>query len=146
MLSREVSIVIFYDEDKNIILQERGIHSKNGEKYGFFGGGVEANETPSEAIKRELIEELNYIPEKLEYWTENSFSITDGQYKGWLIRCHVFLSPITQILKKSKLNEGKQMKQLKISEAVIDGGLDVGDRQLLHRLNKELDKRFSAKE
>jgi len=35
---RNVAIVIFYDKEGNILVQERGSHSKIGEKYGMWGG------------------------------------------------------------------------------------------------------------
>ena len=35
MAKREVSIVIFYDTNGNVAVQERGLHSKIGEKYGY---------------------------------------------------------------------------------------------------------------
>ena len=28
----------FYDTNGNVAVQERGLHSKIGEKYGYFGG------------------------------------------------------------------------------------------------------------
>lgn len=46
MPERNVVIAIFYDGKENIIFQERGSASKIGEKYGFWGGQIEAGETP----------------------------------------------------------------------------------------------------
>lgn len=51
-------VVLFYDPDGNILLQDRRERSKWGEEYGFFGGRIEEGETPEDAIKRELREEL----------------------------------------------------------------------------------------
>jgi len=84
MNTKNIAIVIFYDEEGNIILQERVSHSKVGEKYGFFGGGIEEGETTEGALKRELKEELGFVPENLEYWMDYSF-VWDGEdkYKGW---------------------------------------------------------------
>ena len=58
MKSRRVSIVIFYDKDK-VLIQDRRKISKYGEEYGFFGGGIEEGETPEQALKREIKEELS---------------------------------------------------------------------------------------
>lgn len=50
---RKVSIVIFYEPEGDIVFQERGKASKLGEKYAFFGGGIEEGESSLEALKRE---------------------------------------------------------------------------------------------
>ena len=48
--SRHVAICVFYDKDLNIVVQERGGHSKAGEKYGFWGGQIEEGETKEQAM------------------------------------------------------------------------------------------------
>ena len=58
MKSRRVSIMIFYDKDK-VLIQDRRKISKYGEEYGFCGGGIEKGETPEQALKREIKEELS---------------------------------------------------------------------------------------
>jgi 8-oxo-dGTP diphosphatase len=58
MEKRKVAIVLFYDDNKNILIQDRRAISKHGEEYGFFGGHIEKDETPEQALKREIKEEL----------------------------------------------------------------------------------------
>jgi len=57
----ESSLIILFDKNKKILLQHR---DKNAERHpniwGFFGGKIEENESPLEAVKRECMEELNY--------------------------------------------------------------------------------------
>jgi 8-oxo-dGTP pyrophosphatase MutT (NUDIX family) len=144
MAGREVSIVIFYDENKNIGVQERGAHSKLGEVYGYFGGGVEQGENAAEAMKRELNEELGYVTEELEFWIDHEFYLTEKEYKNWLIRCHVFLSPITEKLLNTKPVEGSRVIKMSIGQALIDKGFYQGDKELLVKLDEELSKRFSS--
>lgn len=60
MANREVSTVVFYDEQKRILLQDRRSISKFGEEWGFFGGSIEAGESPIETAIREIEEELEY--------------------------------------------------------------------------------------
>lgn len=118
---RNVAIAIFYDKDLNIFVQERGKHSRVGEKYGFWGGRIEKNETPGQAIKRELLEELGFVPKKLDFWLEYSYVVEEeGRYKDWLINCHVFLSPVTSRLEKSEITEGKGLAKMKLDK-VIEG-------------------------
>lgn len=59
MLKRRVSIILFHDGEGNVLLQDRREISKHGEEYGFFGGKIEEGETPEQALKREMREELN---------------------------------------------------------------------------------------
>lgn len=52
-----VSLIAFRDGDK-ILLNRRA--DTNGTMWEFIGGGIEAGETPHEAIRREIAEEVNY--------------------------------------------------------------------------------------
>ncbi|MBI4140538.1 NUDIX domain-containing protein [Candidatus Woesearchaeota archaeon] len=58
-MRRDVALLILYDADKKILLQHR---TKNAsfapDHWAFFGGGIEEEETPEEALKREILEEL----------------------------------------------------------------------------------------
>jgi phosphoglycolate phosphatase len=73
---RNIAVILLYDEDKKILLQHR---SKDAERlpnyWGFFGGGINDNETPEEAVKREAVEELNYQ-------LENPRLIMTQEFKG----------------------------------------------------------------
>lgn len=132
---RRVSIAIFYDSLKNVIVQERGSHSKNGEKYGFWGGSIEEGESPKEAIDRELREELNYTPDNIDFWLKHAHVVADGgKYDGWLIELHVFLSPITKSLETSKIEEGSGMSKFNIDEAISKEGFSDTDKFLLEKL------------
>ena len=52
LFPREVVIVFFYDKNLNLLVQRRRSHSKVGEKYGFFGGGIEEGESAEQALRR----------------------------------------------------------------------------------------------
>ena len=64
----KVSMILFYDSKGNILLQNRKEISKRGEEYGFFGGHMEKEETPEEALKREIKEELNFDIENFSFF------------------------------------------------------------------------------
>jgi len=142
MKVRNVAITVFYDEDLNILIQERGKHSRLGEKYGFFGGRIKEGETPRQAMERELLEELGFVPEKLDYWLEDSYTWEqEGKYKGWLISCQVFLSPITPKLEKSKVLEGKGAMRMSLKKVISGEGFPEGATKFMKGLRTRLGKK-----
>ena len=61
MATRNVSVLILYNKDKEILLQHRAKDAKRLPDYwAFFGGGIEDGETPEQALRREIFEELEY--------------------------------------------------------------------------------------
>ncbi|MDP2925157.1 MAG: NUDIX domain-containing protein [Nanoarchaeota archaeon] len=66
MQKKKISIILFYDDKNNIMLQDRKDISKRGEEYGFFGGHRDGTENPKETLKREILEELEIDINNLE--------------------------------------------------------------------------------
>ena len=61
-------------------LQMRGVDAEtNPNRFGVFGGGIEGNKTPQQALLRELKEELTYIPRNYRYFSrfENANRTSD---------------------------------------------------------------------
>jgi 8-oxo-dGTP pyrophosphatase MutT (NUDIX family) len=65
--------------------------------WGFFGGHLDPGETPAEAVRRELLEEIGYAPLKLDFFcrAESDQSIR-----------HVFYGPLTVAVDTLDLKEG----------------------------------------
>ena len=107
---RKVALIIFYDKEGKILLQNRSGISKHGEKWGYFGGKIEANETAEEAVIRETKEELDFDLK------EHSFIgvVKTTDQRGTIER-HVFVSPIPDI-KKLIQKEGKNMQLFSLQE------------------------------
>jgi 8-oxo-dGTP diphosphatase len=75
MAIRNVSVLILYNDKKEMLLQHRSKTAKRLPDYwGFFGGGIEANETPDQALARELLEELEYKVHKPTLIYEQNFT------------------------------------------------------------------------
>jgi len=52
--------IILYDKKKKILIQHRDNNAPTSPNHwGFFGGAIEKNETPEQAVIRETFEELN---------------------------------------------------------------------------------------
>lgn len=57
----DVSILLLYDSDKRVYLQHRSDYKERWAGYwGTFGGSIEEGETISQALEREIQEELAY--------------------------------------------------------------------------------------
>jgi len=65
--------------------------------WGLFGGHVEPGESPATAMKREILEEINYLPPSIGFFA--SFPTPK------LVR-HVFLVSLTVDLDQLELREG----------------------------------------
>lgn len=56
---KRVSLLIAFDQENKILLQHKSLDAPNDPNtWCLFGGGIEPGETPEEAIRREIIEEL----------------------------------------------------------------------------------------
>lgn len=147
---RQIAVVIFFDQDLNILVQDRTSRSKSGEKYGFWGGGIEEGETAEQGLRRELMEELAYEPEVLDYWGYYTFKIDKigPKNRGITIGADMFLSPITDLLLKSEVLEGDGKVLIPIDEAIANKDLIFGpiSTDFLIKVKKDiLDKYLDAK-
>lgn len=103
MEQRKVAIVLFYNHEGKIILQNRRKKSKAGEHYGFFGGQIEEGETPEQALKREIKEELDIDIHNHVFFKTRTDEFKDKNIAAtrWL-----YLSPFPD-LSKVNVNEGE---------------------------------------
>ncbi len=128
MMRRDVALIVLFDKEKRILLQYRSETAKRLPNYwAFFGGGIEAGETPEEAVKREAGEELEYILEgpKLVFIQEFQGSDTHG-------RKYVFVEEYNS-KKQLILREGKAMGWKTVAETkelkIVDH-----DREVLEKI------------
>ena len=131
-----VALIVFYNLEKKILLQDRRKISKVGEEWGFFGGGIKNNETPEQAVVRETGEELGYELINFEYL--GNFKNTIERY---MIDREIFISSLEDKLSKFTLYEGEKMQLFTILEAkklkMVPG--DEGALNLVEKYLNEID-------
>jgi len=132
MKIRKVAVIVFYDNKKRILLQGRKTISRFGEEWGFFGGGIEDNETPEETIFREIKEELNFDLKDFKYIGNYKEQISDEI----LIEMYVFISPLPDLSKLS-LMEGDELKLFSLEEAE-KLKIAIRDKNVIRELKKIL--------
>ena len=110
---RKVAVIVLYDKDKRILLQHRdeGIYNLPG-YWSTFGGEIEEGENPEEAVKREIVEELNYHLKNPRLVIEQEFE--DEYYSGTKF---VFVEEYRQG-EKLILHEGQEMRWVSFDEAM----------------------------
>lgn len=106
----EVVAAIIYFEEK-ILCVQRGDNKYNyiAYKYEFPGGKVELGESKEEAIKREILEELN-----LNIKIDSTFITVNHQYPDFFIVMHSFICSCNS--PKLELSEHIDYKWLKKDE------------------------------
>jgi mutator protein MutT len=75
VMRKFVVAIIYNPETGKVLLQRRAKSAKRSAgKWGLFGGKVEEGETEKEAILRELKEELDLEPNKIDFLFVKKFS------------------------------------------------------------------------
>lgn len=127
MAIRKVALIIFYDKQGRILLQDRYGLSKHGEEWGYFGGKIEQGETPEEAVVRETKEELDFNLKNYKYIGV----VSSNDVRGTIVR-HVFISPLPP-MSKFHQREGRGMQLFTLEEAKKVKSV-FGDDKVIERL------------
>ncbi|MEI6499173.1 MAG: NUDIX domain-containing protein [bacterium] len=131
----DVALIVFYNNDGQILLQDRSQNSKIGEKWGFFGGHIEDGETIEQAVIRETREELGINIDD-HIFIGNRDTMNDGI----VINHSIFVSPLADKAKEFNLQEGRGYKLFSVNEArslpMVPGDEKVLDLVEQYLLNK----------
>jgi len=99
--------------------------------WGFFGGHIEPGEEPEIALKRELIEEINYQAKELKLFRCDRA----GQYLR-----HVYSCPLTVSIEALLLKEGWDLKLL--TPAEIRQGTAYSHKAIAHKPLGEIHRKI----
>lgn len=125
---RDVSLLIPYtkkDGKLYVFLQKRTDDaSKLPGYWAFFGGGLEIGERPEDALKREIKEEMDFIPENFRLFKKYEF---DNGIK------HVFILEVNENFDKNiTINEGDGGKFLDKDGTISEVKISDEDRLVLN--------------
>lgn len=127
---KEIAVLILHDGDR-ILIQDRHSMSKLGEEWGFFGGKIEPDESPEEAMLREASEELAYAPAQYQSLGLERVEVDKDRY----VLEHLFTAPLPP-MEELEVREGDGMRLLPIAEArklkFLPGEARVFDRLQKH--------------
>lgn len=101
MFIKRVALFILYNSKKQILLQHRDMNARYYPDYwGFFGGSIENEETPQQAVIREAIEELQLELNSPRLFKRYEVDENIGKCERFL-----FLVPTTASLNELKNNQ-----------------------------------------
>ena len=104
----EVTMAILYRENRFLMqLRDDFEHIVCPGVWGFFGGHIEIGENPTVGVKRELEEELGYLPPQLDLF----FVQEDDK-----IRRYFYHGELTVPVSELELNEGQDMALCSVAE------------------------------
>lgn len=139
MYKREVALLVFYNDKNEILMQDRMGHSKSGEEWGFFGGAIEEDETPEQALVREIKEEMNLdLVNKFK-----QTGIIENTYFSEKQNCDVNVKRFVFVAKyeneKYKISEGRGAKWFDLNSVKILK-LVPGDSEVVKLVQEYLER------
>ena len=109
---REVVKAVIYKDHKYLFqLRDNDASISYPNIWSFFGGGVDEGENYEEALKRELIEELSWCPDKLFYLAKSTNKKENCNITYYIAHCE---TPEKRLI----LGEGQAMRWFTIKEVM----------------------------
>ncbi len=137
-LSQAISVVagVFHRwnqalQEPEVLLFQRAAQDVGGGHWEFPGGKVEPGESDSQALRRELEEEIAIKVQVKEKLGNSQFQ--SGSGRVFELRVYFVLGSVEQI----QLLEHQAMKWVRLS-TVVESELSIGDRPLIRKCFEDL--------
>ncbi len=108
-ISPGVGAFIIYNNTFLLQLRDNKPDISNPNRWGSVGGGIEGNEVPLEAMKRECREEIGFIPNDIRYVGRN----LDSKYRYCIYLSEEEVSHIVR-------GEGQELKFFTLDEIPLE--------------------------
>ena len=139
---RRCSIFIPYKKQGNnivVYLQKRSADTKRLPDYfGFWGGGIEKNETPEQGLLREVKEEMDYTPSSYHFFGKYVFPRRGKN--GYSEKFAFILEVKNNFENEIKILEGEYGKYFSEEEVEKELKLIEDDKVILSDIFKKLKK------
>jgi len=141
---KKTAAIIFINEDGDILLQQRDEQAPvNPNEWGLFGGAVEGEESPEEAVRRETEEELGVTLKSIPLHFLGTYTYKNVGHG--LTEMSVFYTTYDKN-RKGELHEGKglgffnreEIRHLRTAPSVKDTTI-VADLLERHKTNTHAD-------
>ncbi len=123
-------------QEPEVLLFQRAAGDIGGGHWEFPGGKVELGESDSQALKREMEEEISIKVQVKEKLGQSQFQ--SGMGRTFELRVYFVSGPVEQI----HLLEHQAMKWV-CASTVVEGELSIGDRPLMKECFERLKRDFS---
>ena len=110
---RVTNAILILDENYVLQLRSNDPNIPAPGRWGFFGGGIEKEESPEQAIKREILEELSIEPAKYHFLWEVDYFAEENQVA---VRNWFFVADVTEVWSNYRLGEGADVRAFKYEE------------------------------
>lgn len=116
---------IFYLAVAQIIVPHEWVllvRKKGTKKFMFPGGKIDLNETPQEALIRELEEETTLITASLTFQFIKEYETIAANEPNWRIKAHLFRTSLPKkilISPKAEIAEAKWFHYQELSQSII---------------------------
>ncbi len=114
--AENASAAIIVDKKNNFLLQKRdkSKHIFFPGHWGLFGGAKNINESYENALKREIVEEIGFMPNEFKFYIKLSFNL-----KKRKIHRYFYVAIVDNLKnKKIELNEGEKYRIFTLKDII----------------------------